>query len=430
MQYNSEAGRRLKAIIDTAIDGIITIDERGIVESINSAAALLFGYEQDEIIGQSINVLMPEPHRDKHDDYIKRYLNTKKPNIIGLGREVLGLRKDGSIFPMRLAVSEVKLKKGLIFTGIIHDLSNVKAAEEKVLKLNRKLEDKKEELENKVEERTEKLAKVVDQLLKVNKQLKNEIEERHAAELALRRSEKELKEALDAEKELSELKSRFVSMASHEFRTPLSTILSSIELIEAYTEQVHWKKRNKHIERIKNAVNYLTGVLDDFLSLSRLEEGNINFQPETFIFNDFFKNILEEIKLQLKPRQSLHHTGLKQTLEVFMDKNGLRHILFNLASNAIKYSDEGKKVTFITKVEQEKLHITIIDEGIGIPKEDQKYLFTRFFRAHNVENIKGTGLGLNIVKKYVDIMNGTINYKSKLGTGTSFTVIIPLNLTT
>ncbi len=254
------------------------------------------------------------------------------------------------------------------------------------------------------------------------------MEERHAAEQALLQRKKELKEALNAEKELSELKSRFVSMASHEFRTPLSTILSSIELVEAYTKKKQEVKRDKHIARVKNAVNYLTGVLDDFLSLSRLEEGRINFQSELFTFNDFFEEILEEIKLQLKPNQTLHYVGLKQPLEVFMDKNGLQHIFFNLASNAIKYSDEGKKITFTTKIEAEKLQITIVDQGIGIPKEDQKYLFTRFFRAHNVENIKGTGLGLNIVKKYVDLMNGSIDYKSELSKGTAFTVMIPLNL--
>ncbi len=159
MQHNSEADRRLKAIIETAIDGIITIDDKGIIESMNPAAAALFGYQSGEIIGQSINRLMPAPHHEKHNGYIKRYLQTKQPRIIGIGREVTGLCKDGSTFPMRLAVSEVKLKKGVIFTGIVHDLSGVKKAEEKVLKLNRKLEQKNEELEKKVEERTEKLAK-------------------------------------------------------------------------------------------------------------------------------------------------------------------------------------------------------------------------------------------------------------------------------
>ncbi len=419
-QHLSEAALRLKAIIETAIDGIITIDEFGIVESINPAAAKLFGYQAPEVIGNKINMLMPSPYRQEHDDYLNRYLETRKPSIIGIGREVTGKHRDGSVFPFRLAVSEVQLGDKKIFTGIIHDLTDVKKANEEVLKLNR-------DLEKKVEERTEKIEAVVDELLQINTKLEEEITERHAAEKALRESERELKESLEKEKELSELKSRFVSMASHEFRTPLSTILSSIELVEAYEEDAQKPKRNKHIRRIKNTLDHLNSVLQDFLSLSKLEEGKVPLNPEVFQFDNFCHDLLDEVEGQLKAGQTLRHKGLDQDVELNLDKNCLRHILFNLLSNAIKYSEENQTIECEASIENHILRMCIQDHGIGIPTEDQKHLFTRFFRAHNVENIKGTGLGLNIVRRYVDLMEGTIEFESELGVGSKFIVCVPLS---
>lgn len=421
----NEAELRLKAVIDTAIDGIVTIDEKGTVETINPAAAKLFGYSAKEVIGHNINILMPQPYHSEHDRYIQRYLDSGKPRIIGIGREVEGKRKDGTVFPIRLAVSEVFLKGKRVFTGIIHDLTEYRAAKEKILSLNRALEEQNSELDQKVRERTEKLAKVVDQLLSTNKQLEREIHDRQAIELALRQSEKELQEALEKEKELSELKSRFVSMASHEFRTPLSTILSSLELIELLKEEVHEAKREKHIARIKNAVSHLTSILTDFLSLSRLEEGKIELQPQKFNFGEFCTDLVDEIRSQLKPGQILDYSGQNDNQDVFLDKNALRNILSNLLVNGIKYSGAGNPVECRTNIAKEGIKIEIQDHGIGIPPEDQKHLFTRFFRANNVENIKGTGLGLHIVRRYLDLMGGEINFESQMGVGTKFMVIIP-----
>lgn len=423
---NSEDQLRLKAIFETVIDGILTINEQGIVDSMNPAAARLFGYSEKEVIGNNVSMLMPEPYRGEHDGYLTRYLSTKVPHIIGIGREVEGLRKDGSIFPLRLAVSEVELGERRVFTGIIHDLTDVHEANEKITSLNQKLEAQNEELEKKVEERTDKLAKVVDQLLSTNKKLGDEIMERHSAEEALRKSESELKELLEKEKELSELKSRFVSMASHEFRTPLSTILSSVELVEAYQKTEQQEKREKHILRIKKSVAHLTGVLNDFLSLSKLEEGKIVLNPESFEFEDFCEEIVDDLKLNLKNGQTINHKSIGQQRKVYLDKNSLKHILFNLTSNAIKYSPENSVIQCETIINDEYLMVKIKDQGIGIPKEDQKHLFTRFFRAHNVENIKGTGLGLNIVRRYVELLHGEITFISEEGKGTEFLVKIPI----
>ncbi len=545
----SEVVLRLNAIIETATDGIITIDDKGRMELVNPAAAKLFGYTHEEMIGQNVNMLMPAPYNSEHDHYIHNYLLTREKKIIGIGREVTGKRKDGTCFPFRLSISEVQFQNRCIFTGIVHDLSEQKRAEkalreekertqryldiantillvisrdQKVSLINRKgcevlgyeeediigknwfelviapnqQESTKKlfdqliqghaesidyyeneiitrqgekrliawhnalirddtgvivstissgiditkqraaeeriirlnsELEERVEQRTEELAKAVNQLLETNNQLKYEVQERGTAEAALRKREQELQVSLAKEKELSELKSRFVSLASHEFRTPLSTILSSADLIEAYQKEEHQEKRLRHTNRIKSAVANLTNILNDFLSLSRLEEGKILNEPVAFDLSGFCNEALDEIQDLLKPGQSIRRKDELQVSTVFLDKKILKNVLFNLLSNAIKYSEEGKPIDCQMITTESELKIIITDYGIGIPEPEQQYLFTPFFRAHNVENIQGTGLGLNIVKRYIDLMKGEVTFKSAPGLGTTFYVSIPLD---
>ncbi|GJM32871.1 MAG: PAS domain-containing sensor histidine kinase [Saprospiraceae bacterium] len=409
---NEDLVLRLQSVIDTAIDGIMTINERGIVESINPAAANLFGYEPKEVIGHNIKMLMPSPDREQHDGYLERYRRTGEPRIIGIGREVEGKTKEGNVFPFRLAVSEVQFKNRRIFTGIIHNLSDVKKAEAKIRKLN-------QELERKVTERTDELAETVNKLLTTNQQLEHEVKERKSAEMALRKS-------LEREKELNELKSRFVSTASHEFRTPLSSILSSAEIINEYKTEEQQPKREKHINRIKSSVKTMTEILNDFLSLSKFEEGKVKQQPVEFLLKDFCVEVQDEIQGLLKPDQNITHY-IEEDRIVFLDKRFLKNVLFNLLSNAIKYSKAGKEIRCLIKIIDNHLVIEVADQGIGMSEEDQKHIFSRFFRASNVENIQGTGLGLNIVQEYVDLMHGTIDFESKLGVGTTFKVSIPLN---
>lgn len=416
---HSEAAQRLNSIIKTAIDGIIIINHHGIMESANPAAAKLFGYSIEEMIGQNVSLLAANPHKDKHDGYINNYLSTGIKKIIGAGREVNGQKKDGSLFPLRLSVSEVQLENRIIFTGILHDLTQTKEQEEKIKKLNQALEQR-------VEERTQELEKAVNRLLTTNAALKHEVKERKNAEKELRQKEQATRSALLKERELSELKSRFVTMASHEFRTPLSAILASAELIEAYKTTQQQDKRVRNVNRIKNAVNHLTSVLNEFLSLSKLEENGIKAQSSTFIFDEFAQLLIASLKSVLKKGQQIRFQGLGNQETVCLDKSFLNHTLMNLLSNAIKYSKDDQVIDFLATIEYHSLIISIIDKGIGIPTTDQAHLFSRFFRAHNVENISGTGLGLNIVKKYVDLMNGKIDFNSKLGEGTTFTVHIPL----
>jgi PAS domain S-box-containing protein len=418
-QHDSEAALRLKAIIKTATDGIIIIDDSGIIELVNEAAAKLFDYDELELVGQNINVLTPSPHRDAHDSYIQNYIQTGIRKIIGIGRDVMGLRKNGDTFPLRLSISEVQLPERVVFTGILHDLTAQKAAEAQIKALNQHLEEE-------VNRRTEELATTINQLLNSNTQLEFEIQERKVAEATLRKNELELRKAIEKERELNTLKSRFVSMASHEFRTPLSTILSSADLLEMYSTEEQQDKRLKHTTRIKSAVNNLISILNDFLSLSKLEEGKIEISPVEFNLEGFCEEVMDDVQALLKPGQVFQHHGLRSDTVIFLDKKMLKNILINLFSNAIKYSEPGKPIDCFVEIKNNELWVSIQDHGIGIPEEEQQHLFTRFFRAHNAENIPGTGLGLNIVKRYIELMNGRINFESILGEGTTFHIHIPL----
>ena len=389
-----ERAKLLSAIIENAIDGIITIDEYGIIEQINPSALSLFGYERDEVTGKNVSMLMPMPDKAKHDQYIANYRNTGERRIIGLGREVLGQRKDGATFPFRLGVSEVKFSDRRIFTGFIHDLSRQKADETKIKSYT-------EELEQKVKDRTQDLIRSINEL---------ETAKEHVSEL------------FEKERELSQLKTRFVSMASHEFRTPLSSIQLSASLIEKYSSRQDTLNVEKHTLKIKNAINNLTTILNDFLSLEKLEAGKVEPTVNWFDIISFSEEIVEEMQLISKQDQLIvyEHTGT--SAQVYLDPNLLKNCIINLVSNAIKYSGENTMIQFSTFLKEKELIVEVKDNGIGIPEIDKVNLFEPFFRAHNTGDIPGTGLGLNIVKRYVGLMNGTVKCQTEQNKGTTFTL--------
>jgi PAS domain S-box-containing protein len=406
----------LRSIIETAIDGIVTIDRYGIVQTINPAAAKLFGYKEQDLIGENVNVLMPAFHRRHHDGYIERYLETGEAKIIGIGREVEGIKKDGSVFPVRLAVSKVETDAGMFFTGILHDLTDLNAAMAEIKVLNKKLKEK-------VQDRTAELEMVVNRLLKTNRKLESEILEREKAERLLRQSEQELKQSLEAEKELGNLKSRFMSMASHEFKTPLSTILSSTSLVEKYYEIDNLEKANAHLNRIRKSVRHLNGVLNDFLSLSRLDEGKLEPNFMEVDLGELISEIISEMESNIKKDQSIAWVNEVVPCPFSTDKRMMRNVLYNLLSNASKYSEEGDVITTsLRRVGDGSIEIEVKDKGIGIPTEDQKHLFSRFFRSHNVSHIPGTGLGLTIVQRYLALLGGKLSFNSIEGQGSTFTL--------
>jgi len=389
----------LKAIIENAIDGIMTIDDRGKVESINPAACKLFQREPDEVIGNNVSMLMPPPDKEQHDEYLHRYQRTGTPHIIGIGREVMGLRKDGSRFPFRLAVSEVQYSGRKIYTGFIHDLSREKEAEET-------LKEYAAHLEELVEQRTLSLQRSVREL---------------------QSAKEEVSQSLEKEKELGQLKSRFVSMASHEFRTPLSAVQLSASLIDKYAAGFNSPNIAKHVAKIKNSVANLTGILNDFLSLEKLEAGKVEATFQSFDLVKLSEEITEEMQMVAKENQNIiyQHTGTESMVR--LDPNLLKNCVINLITNAIKYSGENTFIQFNTEITHDTCVITVLDNGIGIPETDQKHLFEAFFRAHNIGNIPGTGLGLNIVTRYANLMNGAINFKSSVNQGTSFTISFPIS---
>ena len=239
--------------------------------------------------------------------------------------------------------------------------------------------------------------------------------------------EREMQGSLDKQKELNILKSRFVSMASHEFRTPLSTILSSIQLISKYTFTEQQDKRDKHIKRVMSSVGHLNSVLNDFLSLEKLESGKASVRLSEFNLTEICNEIKEDMIPILKPGQKILHNCTADKAVISFDENALKAMLLNLLSNASKYSDSEDEIVFDISLEKAILRIYIKDHGVGIPKKEQKHLFERFFRANNVTNIEGTGLGLNIVRSYVQLLKGDIIFESEENKGTSFTLTFPIN---
>jgi len=233
--------------------------------------------------------------------------------------------------------------------------------------------------------------------------------------------EEKMKSALATEIELNKMKSNFVSLASHEFRTPLTSILSSTVLLDRYSYGEHHEKAAKHVARIKSSVNNLTTILDEFLSISKIEEGKVTPKIEQVNIKDYLTKICNSFNNFSKPGQEIEykHRGVE---EVYTDPVLLGNIVNNLVSNAIKYSDEGKKIFVVSDVNN-RLHIEVRDDGIGIPKEDQKHLFNRFFRASNTGTSQGTGLGLHIMKHYVEMLHGHVKIDSEVGRGSTFTVI-------
>ncbi|AHJ97824.1 sensor histidine kinase [Hymenobacter swuensis] len=259
------------------------------------------------------------------------------------------------------------------------------------------------DLEQKVADRTHALLTTLEQL------------EKRRRELAL---------TLAAERELGELKSRFVSMASHEFRTPLTAVLTCAELIADYTTTRQQPQRLKHVQRIQTSVKQLNNILEEFLSVGRIEEGKIESQPADCNLTALLTATTSDVQSLLKAGQ--HIAWQVQCPHTFrLDASLLRKILVNLLSNALTYSAEGTVVTVQADCHQHRLRLSVADQGVGISAEDQAHLFERFFLARNVSTVPGTGLGLYIIARYLELMGGTIALHSELNVGTSVTITIP-----
>ncbi|MGZ3862125.1 MAG: ATP-binding protein [Bacteroidia bacterium] len=361
---------------------VAVTDQKGIIQHVNDNFCKISKYGRNELIGKDHRIINSGYHPK---EFIRELWTTIANGKIWKG-ELKNKAKDGTFYWVDTSIVPFLNQEGkpYKYLAIRADITQRKDAEEELKK-------SKEQLEERVMERT-----------------------------------LELTSALEREKDLSEMKTRFVSMASHEFRTPLSAILSSASLIEQYQLTEQKEKRQKHVDRIKSSVTNLTGILNDFLSLDKIEQGKVEIEKETFNLKDFSEDVAEDITGYLKAGQKINYTHGGEEI-ISQDKKILRNVLLNLLSNACKYSPENKEIDFGTEVGKNRVIIRVKDSGIGIPESEQKNLFSKFYRAKNATNIQGTGLGLNIVRRYVELMEGGISFTSKLNEGTTFTVEFPQN---
>lgn len=390
---NSSESNRFEALFNSASIGIMVANSKGLITEINPFALKLFGYDLEDLMGQPIEKLVPARYHHRHVSDRQKYIHNPRSRPMGLGLDLFASRKDGTEFPVEISLGNYQNNGDNNVIAFISDISLRKQAEEKIEKLNN-------DLEITVEKRTRQLTNALHQL---------------------ERSKEELAKTLEKEKELNELKSNFVSMASHEFRTPLSTVLSSAYLIEKYASTEDQPKREKHLQRIISSVNMLTDILNDFLSVGKIEEGKIQPKLSEFNLDKLINTIIEEIRNNLKKGQQIiyRHAGKSS---VTLDPSLVKHIVMNLVSNASKFSPEDSRIEIKTENRSDKVILSVKDCGIGISQEDQKHLKERFFRGANAAHIQGTGLGLHIISKYAELMNGTINYQSDLGKGTEFVI--------
>jgi PAS domain S-box-containing protein len=405
---------QFEALFNYATIGIVVTDHSGIIIDFNKYAETQFGYHCEEIIGKPVEILIPHSLHGIHVGHRKSFYKHPEPRRMGEGRDLYALKKDGTEFPVEVSLSHYEIERETFVIAFVIDITVRKKSEVVVLQQNADLEKKAHdirqlnaELEQKVDDRTKMLRETL---------------------VELERSKKELSEALESEKELSELKYRFVTTASHEFRTPLSTILSSAYLLGKYKPEEYEEKKEKHIQRIKKAVEGMKGILEDFLSLGKLEEGKVQVRIEKFEAGTCvaeLQSALGEMEHLLKPGQRIDFLHTLDWPTTCLDMNLLKNILINMVSNAIKFSGDNETIRVNLALSRQVFSLSVQDNGIGISEEDQQHLFERFFRARNAANIQGTGLGLHIIGKYLELLNGTLQIKSVLDEGSCFTLTIP-----
>jgi len=407
-QLRSEQ-EKFQAIFQNASLGILVINQNGDITLANDFLVRQFGYANpDELAGKKVEILIPKRfhHQHVHDRDI--YVEHPQTRPMGMGRDLFGVKKDGTEMPLEISLSSYSVDEEVFSIAFISDISARIEVQNKLREqrlalaaVNKRMEKLNEELEKKVAARTSKLQDTMEKL---------------------EASKDELSKALSKEKDLGELKSAFVSMASHEFRTPLSTILSSASLLAKYKLTEEQSKRDKHVQRIKSSVMNLNNILNEFLSLGKIEDGKLTAHVSVFNIKELITQQVNEMAEILKPGQYVNYQHSGDT-DVVLDEVLFKNILINLLSNAVKFSEENKPVFISTSVGKHLVKFCITDEGIGISKKDQEHLFEIFYRATNAVNIAGTGLGLHIVAKYVEMMHGQINIKSDLDKGTEINLI-------
>lgn len=363
-------------IFDESLNEIYVFDaESFIFINVNHGAQLNLGYNMQELSQMSVINIKPEVTTEIMKRLISPLLSARKEKVIF---ETVHERKNGTRYPVEVHLQLSFIGKRKVCVAIVLDITERK--------------NYTQQLENTVEERT-----------------------------------KQLQQALKAEKKLNELKTKFLSLVSHEFKTPLTSILTSTSLLTKYTETDQQDKRDKHISTIKSKVRYLDNILTDFLSIERLELGKVNYTMSSFPLSKLINEVVYDSNTLLKEGQRIRYPENIDGIMVEFDEKIMGLALSNLMHNAIKYSSEDTDIELNVFPEKDKLRIDIIDQGFGIPPEDQPFVFDRYFRASNVLTFQGTGIGLNIVRQHMHNLNANVTFKSELGKGSTFTLYIPIN---
>nr|WP_297789541.1 PAS domain-containing sensor histidine kinase [uncultured Allomuricauda sp.] len=363
-------------IFDESLNEIYVFDaESYIFINVNRGAQLNLGYNMQELGEMSVMDIKPEVTSEVMKRLISPLLSERREKVIF---ETIHQRKDGSKYPVEVHLQLSFIDKQKVCVAIVLDITERK--------------NYTEQLENTVEERTQ-----------------------------------QLQQALKAEKKLNELKTKFLSLVSHEFKTPLTSILTSTSLLRKYTETEQQDKRDKHIDTIKSKVRHLDNILTDFLSIERLELGKVNYKKSSFPLSKLINEVVYDSNTLLKEGQRIRYPEDIDGIIVEFDEKIMGLALSNLMHNAIKYSPDNTEIELKVSRENEQLRIDVVDQGFGIPPEDQPFIFDRYFRASNVLTVQGTGIGLNIVRQHMHNLNANITFKSKLGEGSTFTMYIPIN---
>lgn len=392
-------------LTETISEGILIVDREQKIVAVNETLCQLFGFEREELKGESLNLLVPLEYHHAHGGHVSKFLDESEKRIMGQGRELKGKRKDGSLFPLEVGLKPFEVEGNQYVLALVIDISLRMQREAEMQSLNLQLEQK-------VNERTEALKESIAKL-------ELEIERRKLAE-------NKIKESLRKERELNELKTKFLSLVSHEFKTPLSGILTSSTLIGKYPKEEQQAKREKHIHTIIGKVKFLNNILDDFLSVERLETGKVNYKITKFPLSKVINEVIYNANMLLKEGQRINYPEGVDEFELTFDEKALELVLNNLVNNAIKYSPEHTEIDIRVLVNKEMLEIHVKDCGIGIPKKEQKFIFNRYFRAENALLNQGTGIGLNIAKSNLKNLGGDITFESEQNEGSVFIAQIPL----
>ncbi len=398
-------------LFESVSEGVIVVNDAQKIIAINSSAENMFGYPKNELLYQHLDVLIPKKYHVHHSTNVDGFMKHKERRQMGRGRDLYGAHKDGYTFPVEAGLNPLNINDETYVMALVIDITQRKKQEEALQELNT-------QLENKVALRTQELTNTVNELKEANKNRDIEIKKRIEAQ-------NKISDALKKEKELNELKTKFLSLVSHEFKTPLSGILTSAMLLGKYKLTEQQNKRDKHLKTISDKVHYLNNILNDFLSIEKLETGKVNYKFSSFRLTKLLDEVVYNANMLLREGQKINYPKNIDGLSLFQDEKIVELALNNLVHNAIKYSPVETTIDIDIKQDEMYTVFVISDQGIGIPEADQKQIFNRYFRAENALLNQGTGIGLNIVKSHLENLGGTISFTSKENKGSTFTITLP-----